>query len=53
MTSQGTEVDQQAEMLRMAKRTAEAAEGIRLILLLWTIFAALGLFVWLVLATAS
>lgn len=53
MTKPGTEIDQQAALLRMAERTASAAESIRLILSLWSIFAVLGLFVWLILATAT
>lgn len=53
MTQQQTEVDQQTELLRLTKRTAEAAETIRLLLSLWTIAAVLGLFVWLILANAS
>jgi hypothetical protein len=53
VTAQGTEVDQQAEMLRIAERTARATESIRAIMLIWSVFSVLGLIVYLVQATTS
>jgi type VI protein secretion system component VasF len=43
MTSQGTEVDQQSELVRLAERTAKAAETISTLIQVWSCLGGLAL----------